>query len=232
MAEPNSGRLTLIHLANSSSQPVVWLLEELGVDYELRAFDRKGTAPPELKNTHPQGKAPQLILANGRVITQLSAITMYLINTYDKGHTFRGEENDPVHEEQLVCIGVSDLSGKVGAKFMFHGMAVMSPFFIRPLLNTVRSKINNLLFNPDITAAFNVLETDLGEKEWFLGGQAPSRADFVLHFFVDLAVQPKYVDFEKYPNLKRWKSRCEARPAWKRSLEKGNGYDLDFPSQW
>lgn len=85
---------------------------------------------------------------------------------------------------------------------------------------------------PDIAAAFGVLEADLGDKEWLLGGQASSRVDFVLHFFVDLAVQPKYIDLIEYPNLKRWKGGCESRPSWERSLEKDNGYDLDFPSQW
>ena len=72
----------------------------------------------------------------------------------------------------------------------------------------------------------------LNLKEWLMGGDAPSRADFVLHFFVGLAVQPGYVDLNRYPRVKAWMVRCEAREAWKRALEKGNGYDLNIPGQW
>ena len=77
-----------------------------------------------------------------------------------------------------------------------------------------------------------VLEAELAGRNWFMGGDAPSRADFVLRFFVDLGVHPKYVTLERYPKITEWRARCDAREAWKKSLEKGNGYDLDFPSKW
>ncbi|KAK1750130.1 hypothetical protein QBC47DRAFT_394654 [Echria macrotheca] len=224
---------TLIHLQNSSSQSALWVLEELEIDYDLRLFPRpQGRAPPELKETHPQGKSPQLLLPSGRVITQLSAIVLYLIRTYDTSHTFSSPENDPVREEMLLGIGGTDLASKLGSKLMLHGVALLSPFFIRPLLNRVRKFLNELVLDPDIAACFDVLESELGAQEWFMGGTAPSRVDFVVHFFVGLAVQPGYVHLEKYKGLKAWMERCEARPAWKRALERGNGYDLDYPRQW
>ena len=224
---------TLIHLQNSSSQTVLWALEELHVDYTLRAFTRDlGPAPPELKETHPQGKSPQLILPSGRVITQVSAILLYLFRTYDTDHRFHRDEYDPVREEQLIGIGASDLASKLAAKFMFHGMAAMSPFFIRPILNSVRSQINKLVLDGDVRAIMEVLEAEISGQEWFMGGDEPSRPDFILHFLVDLAVQPKYVSLEKYPGVQAFMDRCKARDGWKRSLEAGNGYDLDFPSKW
>lgn len=247
---------TLIHLESSCSQSVLWALEELGVDYNVRKFPRsQGPAPAELRETHPQGKSPQLLLPGGRVITQLSAILLYLTRTYDTERRFNRDEHDPIREEQLVCIGISDLSSKLGTKFMFHAMAVLSPFFIRPIMNGVKSKINNLVLDKDIHAIMGVLESEIEGREWFLepkkadghgngtgtDGQerkkgespaGPSRADFVLRFNVDLAVQPGYVSLDNYPALKAWMARCNAREAWKRSLEKGNGYDLNFPSKW
>ena len=249
-------KLTLVHLANSCSQSVLWLLEELGVDYDVRKHDRpSGQAPPDLRRTHPQGKSPQLLLPGGRVITQLSAILLYLIRTYDgaePGSRPRfhrpprsgdgndkdrddGEDeggDDPVREEQLVCIGVSDLSSKLGAKFMFDGLTAMSPFFVRPLLARVRDTINRLALDPDVEAALGALEAEIAGRSWFMGGEGPSRADFALHFSVGLAAQPRYADLDDYPGLKAWMRRCEEREAWKRSLEVGNGYDLDFPSKW
>jgi glutathione S-transferase len=224
---------TLIHLQSSCSQSVLWALEELGIDYDVRKFERPtGQAPPELKQTHPQGKSPQLLLPDGRVVTQLSAVLLYLLRTYDTAHRFHREDHDPVREEQLVCIGACDLSAKVGSKLMFHALTLLSPFFVRPLLNHIRNTINRRALDPDVEAALGVLEGEIKGRQWFMEGDEPSRVDFMLHFYVDGAVQPKYVDLKDYPGLQEWMARCEARDAWKRSLEVGNGYDLDFPSRW
>ncbi|KAM7185065.1 hypothetical protein V8F33_012627 [Rhypophila sp. PSN 637] len=244
---------TLLHLQHSSSQIILWLLEELKVDYEVIIFPRlEGPAPPELKATHPQGKSPQLLLPGGRVLTQVSAITMYLLRTYDKDYTFHDSfppsstahftDKDPnwisIKEEQLVCIGISDIATKVGMALLWHGISLKSPFFMRPIFNTTRKYLHKLFLDADISAAFETLEMELGEGEWFLGRKQPGRVDFVVHYFVDIAVRPGYVKFtgengeERYPKLKAWMSRCEAREAWKRSLEKGGGYDLDFPKRW
>jgi len=152
-----------------------------------------------------------------------------------------------VREDMLLGIGATDLGAKLGSKLMLHGVTLLSPFFIRPILNYVRKFLNTLVLDPDISACFDVLETELknapaaaglggegeeGDNRWFMGGKEPSRVDFMLHFFVGLAVQPSYVDLDKYPGINAWMERCEARPAWKRSLEKGNGYNLNYPRQW
>ena len=108
----------------------------------------------------------------------------------------------------------------------------MSPFFIRPILSRVRSTINDLVLDPDIKAIVGVLKDEIKRRQWFMGGNEPSRADFALRFSVDLAVHPKYVDLSTYPALLEWMRRCEAREAWHRSLAAGNGYGLDFRSRW
>ncbi|KAH8906152.1 glutathione S-transferase [Coniochaeta sp. PMI_546] len=227
------GRPTLIHLQHSSSQMVIWALEEIGMQYDIRKYLRPGLAPAALKETHPQGKAPQLIKADGRVLTQLPAIVLYLRETYDNGHRIYHPEttDDAVREEQLVGIA-GDIVNKVGSKLMFHGMSSLAPFFVRPVLNMVRRKADGLVLDPDIKAVFQVLEAELGDREWFMGGDVPSRADIVLRFGVDMTAQCKYVDLGEYPKLNAWLARCNRREAWKRSLEKGNGYDLDWPSRW
>lgn len=232
---------TLLHLQHSSSQIVLWILEELGVDYDLRVFPRpEGPAPPELKETHPQGKSPQLLLPGGRVITQVSAISLYLLRTYDTAHRFhKPDVDDPVKEEELVCMGVSDIAGKMGMVLLFHGITIKSPFFIRPLFSKTRKFLHELFLDHDLTAPFVVLEQELGEgNNWFLGRDEPGRVDFILHSFIDMATKPGYVTWtdkdgkERFPRLKAWMARCEEREAWKRSLAKGNGYDLDFPGRW
>lgn len=226
---------TLLHLQHSSSQIVIWVLEELSVDYDIIAFLRpEGPAHPDLKKTHPQGKSPQLLLPDGRVLTQLSAIIIYLLNTYDTSHEFHHPGvDDPVREEYLSCLGVSDIASKLGIKFLFHGITLKSPFFIRPLFNTTRKYLNRLFLDADLKAVFDVMEMELEGREWFMGGEQPGRPDFILRFFTDLAVQPGYFKLDEgYPRLKAWWERCDGREAWKRSLERGNGYDLDFPGKW
>ncbi|KAK0641871.1 hypothetical protein B0T16DRAFT_380932 [Cercophora newfieldiana] len=239
MATPthDTEKPTLIHLQNSSSQPVLWALEELSIPYAIIPHLRGiGAAPPELKNTHPQGKAPQLITTDGHVLTQLSAILLYLLRKYDTKHQFHNPEqsvDDAAREEYLVCLGVCDMAGKLGSKFMLDGVARMAPWFVRPILSKVRSTLGSMVLDPDVAGVMGVLESELKDgREWFMGGDAPGRADFVLKFFVDLAVMPKYVKLDGYPRVREWRGRCEGREAWKRGLEKGNGYDLDFPAKW
>ena len=115
---------------------------------------------------------------------------------------------------------------------MFAAVAVKSPFFIRPVARYMGNMVSRLIVDPAIKAIVSFLNGELKGREWFMGGDEPSRADFVLKFWVDLAAHPKYVDIEQYQELKEWRERCEARDGWKRSLEKGNGYDLDFASKW
>ncbi|KAB5566929.1 hypothetical protein GE09DRAFT_750748 [Coniochaeta sp. 2T2.1] len=240
------GRPTLIHLQDSSSQIILWALEELGIDYDLHSHPRpaKSIADLEalrtaLKKTHPLGKAPQLILADGgRVLTQQSAILFYLRETYDKGgdrRVFSHPENteDVVREQYLIGLA-RDIDSKVGAKLMFHGMSVLAPFVVRPVLNFVRRKADAVALDPDIGGIFAQLEAELekGGREWFMGGDRPSCPDVLLKYFVDLTVQSGYVDLRARPRIKGWLERCEAREAWKRGLEKGNGYDLDWPGKW
>ena len=232
-AEADPTKPTLLHLASSTSTPCLWLLEELGVEYNLKLFPRPGgRAPPELKETHPQGKSPQFILPDGRLITQAAAILLYIINTYDTENRFHHPDDDPVREEQLVCMGIADMSSKVGAKLMFHGMAVKSPFFIRPIMVQVRNTINKLVLDDDVKNILVVLEKELEGKQYFMGHDTPTRADFILRFNVDLAVQSGYADLKDYPNLKAWTERCVAREGWKKAMEKTNAYNLDFPSQF
>src|ERR1700744_4969928 len=96
--------LAAYQVQNSQSQRILWLLEELEIPYNLelhRRIDQR--SPPELKQTHPLGKAPQLETGNGRVIVESVVIAKYLIETYDKTGKFKGDgdKNDWLRDEQL-----------------------------------------------------------------------------------------------------------------------------------
>lgn len=114
MSTNHAGKVTLVHLNNSASQRVLWLLEELGIEYELQSHKRvKDRAPPELKKTHPLGKAPQLILPDGRVLIETNNVLKYLIDTYDTKREFQGdgEKNDAIRAEELSALVSSSMNG-------------------------------------------------------------------------------------------------------------------------
>ncbi|MFA0087825.1 glutathione S-transferase family protein [Vibrio sp. 10N.261.51.F12] len=79
--------ITLHHLNKSRSKRIIWLLEELGVDYQIKPYQRDSVtflAPPELKSIHPLGKSP-VLEDDGLIVTESGAITEYLIDKYGKG---------------------------------------------------------------------------------------------------------------------------------------------------
>ena len=94
--------ITLHHLENSRSQRILWLLEELGVDYEIKLYKRDAKtnlAPKELKAIHPLGKSP-LITDDGQVVAESAVIINYLINKYDADKKFSSSDEKSAQQAQ------------------------------------------------------------------------------------------------------------------------------------
>lgn len=234
--EGNEGKPTLQHLSNSQSQTIIWLLEELEIPYNLNLFERaksgrdKNRAPPELKATHPLGKSPQLITASGRVIIERSAITAYLIDTYDRTGKFKvsgsDEDHDSIREQELVGFAEASFNLTALTAMMLYYLKVMSPFFVRPIVAAVSAMLHVGYLDKELDAQLQYMNGLLQGQEYFMSNGDPTRVDFVMIFFVQTVHQAKVVDLTPYPNVKAWHDRCVARPAWKRGMEKGNGYSL------
>ncbi|EXJ90343.1 hypothetical protein A1O1_03442 [Capronia coronata CBS 617.96] len=226
---------TLHHLNNSQSQRILWLLEELDIPYNLSLHKRgesgpnKARAPPELKETHPLGKAPQLETADGRVVVESLVIARYLIETYDKSGKFRGDSaaNDWIRDDELCNLASATISAPMTLELVFNLLVQSSPFFIRPLVSVIHKQVYKAFTGPELDLYFQYLNDQLGDQDYFMG-TSPGRADFIISWPVDMCVQNQFVDLEKYPKLAVWSRRCQDRPAWKRSMEKGNGYSLQF----
>ncbi len=202
------------HLNNSRSQRILWLLEELGVDYEVVPYQRDATtrlAPPELKKVHPLGKSP--VVTDGELtVAESGAIVDYLIRKYGKGRFMPAENNaDFVTYTQwlhfaegsamlplLLLLYVGRL-GEAGA----------------PLHPRIMSEIDNHL---------GYMNAALGDKPFFMG-QDLTGADIQLSFVVEAAGARG--DFlARYPNLKRYAQSIQARPAYRRAIERGGPYQL------
>ncbi|RGP61669.1 glutathione s-transferase [Fusarium longipes] len=224
----------LIYLSHSpSTQAVLWLLEELGIDYDITLIDRPLKARAVgLKDTHVQGHAPQLILPDGRIITQMSACMLHLILTYDTKQAFHKTDVEyRVREDYLVSLATADLIARLGVKHLFMVLGGIMPFPISPLFKTIGYGLDKIYLDEDVNNALHVVEIELQGRDWVMGGDAPSRADMALKIALDMAVHPKLIEMDKWPRVKAWYDRCEARPAWKRSLNKGIGYQLDWKAR-
>ncbi|KAI1099221.1 hypothetical protein F4804DRAFT_322518 [Jackrogersella minutella] len=230
---------TLHFMEHSGSQQTLWLLEELGIEYNLVLHKRiNGRAEAALKDTHPLGKAPQLITASGRAIAERSAIAYYLIETYDSAGRFKvpapgspdfdSVNNDKIREEQLLSVGLTSLNQFLSMKTTFGAFAHATPFFIRPIFKGLKLAIEKAYLDAEIDNCFRFLNGELEDRQYFNGTAEPTRLDFVLQWYADFGVQSCDLDLDKYPRIKEWHNRCISRDAWKRALEKGNGYDLEF----
>ncbi|KAK8064190.1 hypothetical protein PG996_008842 [Apiospora saccharicola] len=222
----------------------------------------KGRAPAELKKIHSRGRSPTLVTASGRVITERSAITLYLIRTYDPQGRFQvanpalplplssssasgaaaGGEDDLLREEELVSLGMATINPVIMFAYVLAVIAKMSPFFVRPIMAGFSMLMRKAFLDAELAGGFAELErrlllpkktagtgTEEHAREYLMGGPEPTRADFMVAWFAEWAVAGKLVDLPKnYPATQAWLARCLARPAYKRSLEKGNGYNMDI----
>ncbi|KAI1840675.1 hypothetical protein JX265_006114 [Neoarthrinium moseri] len=228
-----NGKPTLYHLNNSQSQTILWLLEELGIEYDLKLFNRiEQRSPPELKETHPTGKSPQLMTPTGRVITERSAIALYLIETYDTSSKFKipsppaQADDDFLKEDSLISFGNSTVMPLFMLRLVFMQLVKRTPFFLRWLVSTISSTLDKAFLSAEIELHLSYFDSLLEGREYVMGGAEPTRADFVNLWYFDWGAQGKYYEVPKYKNIDAWRQRCLSRPAWKRALEKGNGYDL------
>lgn len=224
-------------MQNSQSQVILWLLEELGIDYNLNLFERetsgprKSRAPVSLKQTHPLGKSPQLITVEGRVITERSAIAKYLIEKYDTEERFRlnstDSENDAIREDELISLGGTTLQQIFMIQTLFNLMKEASPFFVKPLIGMMATMVSKGWTGGEVDLLMVYVDEHLKGKEYFMGTANITRVDICWMWWADLGKMAGN-DLSKYSNFQRWVDRCKARPAWKRSLEKGNGYSTSM----
>jgi glutathione S-transferase len=207
--------MTLIvhHLNNSRSQRILWLLEELGVPYEIHHHQRDAVtnlAPPELLAIHPLGKSPMLEDA-GRIIYESGAITEYLCERHGGGHLVPARGTD-AHIRHLELVHFAEGSAMTPILLaLYVGRLGESGAPLQPRINE------------QLESHFSFMESQLSETSHFIGDSL-SAADIMLSFPAEIAVaQGRTVDKPKLEAFVAW---VHARPAWKVALEKGGPYNF------
>jgi glutathione S-transferase len=112
-------------------------------------------------------------------------------------------------------------------ELLFDLAAKHTPWPLSYITKGIRGQMQKNYTGPELKKAMVFLESELGDAEWF-NGKEFGRSDVMLSWPFDTAAQRKWINFEKdYPKLAAWRQRIQDRPAWKRGIEKGNGYDTN-----
>ena len=219
--------ITLHHLENSRSIRILWLLEELGVEYQLEHFRRdrdSDLAKNDFKKLHRLGKAP--ILTDGDlVLIESAAIIEYLIDTYANGrfkpHVATPERisyNYWMHAAEGSAMNLATVS------LVLNRMDSRVPFIIKPILKMVTKKVRESYIKPGMANFIDYIEEQLSQSSWFAGKEF-SGADIQMGFVMTVLQARGGLD-DKYPNAMRWLEQMAERPAFQAAMEKNGDFNL------
>jgi glutathione S-transferase len=206
--------LIIHHLNNSRSQRILWMLEELELDYEIRRYERNAdmSAPEELKQAHPLGKSPivQDITDGGTItLVETGAICEYLVGKAN------GRLGPP-----------SDLESTLRYRqFLHYAEGSVMPVLFAVLVASkipVLGKMAAKKIRPMLEIHLDYIERELQSRPWFAGNDI-SAADIMMSFPLEAASRRAGLD-ESRPATMAWLKRIHARPAYRKALERGGAY--------
>ena len=216
------------HLNNSRSQRVLWLLEELGLPYEIKKYERDAKtmlAPPELLKVHPLGKSP-VITDGGLTVAESGAIVEYLVERYGNGR-LAPAIGAPQRLQWRYWLHFAEGSAMspLLLKLIFDRIPQSPmPFFVKPIARAICAKVLTLMVEPNLKRQLDFMEVELGKSEWFAGEEF-SAADIQMSFPVEAAAQRAGLNASR-PKLMAFLKRIHARPAYKKALEHGGPYSF------
>ena len=221
--------ITVHHLETSRSQRVLWLLEELGLPYEIKRYQRDPKtklAPAALKAVHPLGKSP-VITDGDETIAESGAILEYIVEKY--GAQAKGDlsqlqpaPGSKAYRQSRFWMHYAEgsLMNWLVMKLVFMTIPKQPmPFFVRPIARAICGNVQAKLIDPNLTTALAFIEDHLGRNAWFAGNSI-SIADFQMSFAVEAALS-RSTDTAQYVKLAAYRDRMVARPAYQRAIAKG-----------
>jgi glutathione S-transferase len=216
------------HLNNSRSQRVLWLLEELGLDYEIKRYQRDPRtmlAPPELRAVHPLGKSP-VIEDAGQTLAESGAIVEYLAERYGDGRLAPAAGTpERMRYRYWMHFAEGTAQPPLLLKLLFDRLDKgPMPFFARPVARAIAQRAKDTFVQPNIDRNLDFMEAELGQRGWFAGAQF-SAADVQMSFPLEAAAARGGLA-ESRPRLWAFLQRIHARPAYQRALETGGKYEL------
>lgn len=220
--------LTVHHLNNSRSQRILWLLEELGVEYEIKFYERdKETmlAPAALKQIHPLGKSP-VITDGENTVAESGAIMEYLVNKYGKGK-LKPQEGTPSSLSYTYWLHYAEGSAMppllLSLIFLKIETAPM-PFFIKPVAKGIADKVKKAFIGPQLKTHFDYIESTLTKNKWFTGSEFTA-ADIQMSFPLEAAKARGVLTPSTHPQSLKFLETIHQMSTYKKALERGGPYD-------
>ncbi len=220
--------ITVHHLNNSRSQRVLWLLEELGLPYEIKHYQRNAKtmlAPPELVQVHPLGKSP--VITDGDVtVAESGAIIEYLVERYGNGRLVPPVGSpEKLRWRYWMHFAEGSAMPPLLMKLVFTTIErTKMPFFIKPIAKGISQRVQGMMVDPNLKRQLDFMEAELGKSEWFAGADF-SAADIQMSFPLEASAQRAGLDASR-PKLMAFLKRIHARPAYQRALERGGPYSF------
>jgi glutathione S-transferase len=219
--------ITVHHLNNSRAQRVLWLLEELGVPYELKHYQRDPKtmlAPASLRAIHPLGKSP-VVTDGENTVAESAAILEYLLDRHGQGR-LRPEYGTPAYLRYRYFLHYAEGSVMpiLLLALVFGRMPENNvPFLLKPLLAGVAKQAEQQFIGPQIKLHLDHLEGELKGRRWLVGDELTA-ADVQMSFIVEGAAVR--ASLKPYPELSRYLDQIRAQPAYQRALQRGGPFKL------
>jgi len=214
--------ITVHHLESSRSQRILWMLEELGLEYKIIEYQRDpdtSAAPESLKDIHPLGKAP--IITDGEVtVAESGAIIEYLLDQYDTEQHLKPSGGQALLDYRYwLHFAEGSLMPLLVMKLVMMKVAKSPmPFFVKPIAKALSNKIQQKFIAPRIKPQMAMIEETLASRTWFTGEHFTA-ADVQMSF--PLQASSSRIDLSQYPNIGRYIRQVEAREGYQQAIKKG-----------
>jgi glutathione S-transferase len=222
----NTAMITVHHLNNSRSQRVLWLLEELGVAYEVKRYERDAKtmlAPPELLAVHPLGKSP-VIVDGTATLAESGAIIEYLVDRYGGGRLIPAA-GTPERLRYTYWLHYAEGSAMppLLLKLVFDRVANNpAPWPVSAIARRIAGTVTGAFIGPQLKRHLDYMEAELAAHPWFAGEEFTA-ADVQMSFPLEAAAARAGLDAGR-PRLMAFLDRIHARAAYRRALERGGPY--------
>jgi glutathione S-transferase len=225
----HAARMIVVHhLNNSRSQRILWLLEELGVPYEVKRYERDRKtmlAPPELEKVHPLGKSP--VVEDGEAkLAESGAIIDYLARKYADGKLVPKASAEELRYTYWLHYAEGSAMPPLLLKLVLDTVQkAPAPFFVKPIVNGIVQKVTAGFVGPQLTTHLGFIEAELAKAPWFAGTEF-SAADIQMSFPLEAATARGGITKATHPYLFAFLEKIHARPGYRAALAKGGPYAL------
>jgi len=221
------------HLNDSRSERILWLLEELGLPYEVKRYARDAEtklAPPELVAIHPLGKAP-VITDDGRTLAETGAIVEYILGRYGEGRLIPPQGSDErLRYTYWLHFAEGSAMPPLVMKLVFHMIPKALPALLRPVGRLIAKGAGDRFLDPTLAKQLAFMEAEVAKGGWFAGDRFTA-ADIMMSFPIETANARAGLDSQ--PHLAAWLKAIHARPAYQAAIDRGGpyAYAKDAPSK-